>query len=93
MEMKALYKFANTVTKDPMFSSVVVFTLSFLVSGVLLEMTSAGDSGIVCHEKNLELKNLCTKLNIIFLVLGVSIPIIAGLSTYYVVRKKMEIKN
>ena len=91
--MKALYKFAHTVTKDPMFSSVVVFTLSFLVAGVLFEMTSAGDGGLVCNEKTLGLKNICTKLNIIFLVLAVSVPIIAGLSTYYVVQKKMEIKN
>ena len=90
--MKALFKFANTVTKDPMFSSVVVFTLSFLVAGVLFEMTSAGDGGLVCHENTVQLKNLCTKLNIIFLVLSVSVPIIAGLSIYYVVQKKMESK-
>jgi len=53
-------------------------------------MTSTGDSGIVCHEKNVELKNLCTKLNIIFLVLAGTVPVIAGLSTYLVVRRRMK---
>ena len=88
---KALYKFANTVTKDPLFSSVVVFSLCFLVSGLLLEMTTVLDGGQVCHDDTtVGLKNLCTKLNIIFLVLAGTAPVIAGLSTYLVVRRRMK---
>lgn len=89
--MNSLYKFSHTITKDPMFSSVVVFTLSFLVSGVLIEMTSTDDGGVNCHQKTIQLKNICTKLNIISLILAPTVPIMAGLSTYYVVQKKMEI--
>jgi len=88
MEMSnKLFKYCNRVTSKPLFPAVVVFTLSFLVSGALLQMSSIGDNGIACNEKTNAEKNLCTKLNVIFLILAPTIPVMAGITTYLIGKK------
>lgn len=84
-----VFKFCNKVTSDPMFDAVVVFTMSFLLSGVLLEMSSALDGGVECNKYSTqEQRTFCTKLNGVFLVLAVGVPIILGISTYILAKKK-----
>ncbi len=53
-------------------------------------MSSIGDGGITCNEKTNAEKNLCTKLNIIFLILAPTIPVMAGLTTYLIARNKQR---
>ena len=89
--MNKLFRYCNRVTSKPLFPAVVVFSLSFLVAGALLQVSSVGDNGIACNEKTtVTEKNLCTKLNIIFLVLAPTLPLMAGLSTYLYGRKKQR---
>ncbi len=88
--MNKLFRYCNRVTSKPLFPAVVVFTLSFLVSGAFLQMSSIGDNGIACNEKTNAEKNLCTKLNIVFLILAPTIPVMAGLGVYVYARNKQR---
>jgi len=88
--MSKLFRYCNRVTSKPIFPAVVVFTLSFLIAGVFLEITSVADGGVNCNNKPQAEKNLCTKLNIIFLILAPTIPVMAGLGVYAYGRKKLR---
>ncbi len=88
--MNKLFRYCSRVTSKPLFPAVVVFTLTFLISGALLEVTSVADGGVNCNNKPQAEKNLCTKLNIIFLILAPTIPVMAGLSVYVYARNKQR---
>jgi len=86
--MNKVFKLCNRVVSKPAYPAVVVFSLSFLISGVLLDFTSINDNGEACNEKPLKQKNLCTKLNGIIVILAPTLPIMAGLGTFAYFRKK-----
>lgn len=88
--MNKLFRYCSRVTSKPLFPAVVVFTLTFLISGALLEVTSVTDGGVNCNNKEQAEKNLCTKLNIIFLILAPTIPVMAGLGVYVYARNKQR---
>lgn len=84
-----IFKFCNKVTKDPMFAAVVVFTMSFLVSGVLLEASSALDNGEHCSRYKIQDdRTFCTKANAVAIVLAVSLPVMFGIIAYILGKKK-----
>lgn len=79
MNLKFYYK----VTNDPIFPAVVVFSLLFLISGVLVEFSSLNDNGERCSKySSQDLRVVCTKVNALLSVLAVSVPVIAGIITY-----------
>ncbi len=88
--MNKLFRYCSRVTDKPIFPAVVVFTLTFLISGALLEITSVADGGVNCNNKEQAEKNLCTKLNIIFLILAPTIPVMAGIGVYVYARNKQR---
>jgi len=85
-----LFRYCNRVTSKPLFPAVVVFTLTFLIAGVLVDLSSVADGGVECNNKPVAEKNLCTKLNIIFLILAPTIPVMAGLGVYVYARSKQR---
>ncbi len=88
--MNKLFRYCSRVTDKPIFPAFVVFTLAFLISGALLEVTSVADGGADCNNKPQAEKNLCTKLNIVFLILAPSIPVMAGLGVYVYARRRKQ---
>lgn len=92
--MNKIFKFCNRITNNALYPAVVVFSLSFLISGVLIDFTSINDGGVECNSKPLKQKNLCTKLNGIIIILAPTIPILAGLGTFaYFRNKEKQLKN
>lgn len=91
--MNKVFKFCNQIANRPAYPAVVVFSLSFLISGVLIDFTSINDGGVECNKKPVNLKNLCTKLNGVIMILAPTVPIMAGLGTYYYFNKKEKQLN
>lgn len=78
-----LCKNCNKVTTQPHFPAVVVFVMSFLVAGAIIEQTSALDGGVECntHDTQKE-RSLCLKLNGVALILAITVPIMASIAVY-----------
>ena len=87
--MNKFYKFCNRVTSDPMFGAVMVFSISFIFSGYFIQVSSVDDGGVKCNKINdLDERTLCTKMNGVSIILAFALPIMAGMSTYILARKK-----
>ena len=72
-----------------MFDAVVIFSMSFLLSGVLIEMSSALDGGVQCNKYSTqEARSVCTKFNGIIIILSLGLPIILGILTYILSKQK-----
>lgn len=89
--MNKVFKFCNRITRGPLFPAVIVFTLSFLIAGVLFEMSSAKDGGVECNTYPTQNeRSLCTKLNGVFLVLTIGVPVMGSIVTYMVAKRKQN---
>lgn len=84
-----VFKFCNNITKDHMFGAVVIFSISFLISGLFIEASSALDNGEHCSRyKTQDARTFCTKTNAVGIVLAVALPIMFGISGYILGKKK-----
>jgi len=89
MKLNKVFIFCNRITRGPIFPAVMVFTLSFLIAGVLFDMSSAKDGGVECNNYSTQdERSLCTKLNGIFLVLTIGVPVMGSIVTYMVAKRK-----
>lgn len=83
------YKFCNRVTSDPMFGAVMIFSISFIFSGYFVQVSSVDDGGVRCNKiQDIDDRTFCTKMNGVTIVLAFAVPIMAGLSTYILAKKK-----
>lgn len=78
-----LCKKCNKVTTKPEFPAVVVFCMSFLVAGAIVENSSALDGGVECNTHDTQnQRSLCLKLNGVGLILSIAVPVMASLTVY-----------